>query len=301
MIIRQSVYAGTLLLMIGNVWGQSNGQVDAIETIGESAVNGSLIDRRLELERRTYDNPFVITPHRPTYILPISYTDDPDPGGNPLMDQMEMKFQFSFKIPLVLDLFGDAGGSLAFGYTQRSYWQAFNDEESSPFRETNHEPEIMLGFLNNYTIPFTGFKNRLIVVGLNHQSNGRSEPQSRSWNRLYLDMIMENEDIYLSFKPWWRIPESESTDNNADIDEYMGRFELRGILYDNDERTYGFMIRNNLHSDENRGALQLDWTFPIAGRLDGYFQYFNGYGESLIEYDRYQRRYSVGVMLTNWL
>ncbi len=262
----------------------------------------SAIDRRMALEWEISDNPFAITPHRPTYVLPLSYNtrinDTPYESTDPGLaaEHNEIKFQFSFKVPLVKGLlFGE--GFLSFGYTQQSYWQAYSGNYSSPFRETNHEPELLLSLPIRYQV--FGLDGRAVGLSLNHQSNGRSEPLSRSWNRVMLEFILEKDDFYMSLKPWWRVPESEENDDNPDIKNYMGNFELRGLKLYRDH-SLGIMLRNNLQSD-NRGAVQLDYTFPIQKRLNGYVQIFNGYGESLIDYDHYSNRIGVGIMLTNWL
>lgn len=67
---------------------------------------------------------------------------------------------------------------LLLGYTTRSWWQVYNDDEnvSSAFRETNYEPEV---FLRHYGGPeFLGGRIAGFDIGLNHQSNGRGEAQS---------------------------------------------------------------------------------------------------------------------------
>jgi phospholipase A1 len=275
----------------------TSASVDAQETSSDSA-----IDRRMALEWEISDNPFAITPHRPTYLLPLSYNSrindapyaETDPGLAAEHD--EIKFQLSFKVPLVKGLiFGK--GFLSFGYTQQSYWQAYSGNYSSPFRETNHEPELLFSLPIRYRV--FGLDGRTVGLSLNHQSNGRSEPLSRSWNRVMAEFSLEKNDFYMSFKPWWRVPESEESDDNPDIEDYLGNFELRGLKLYRDH-SLGIMLRNNLQSD-NRGAVQLDYTFPIKKRLNGYVQFFNGYGESLIDYDHYSNRIGVGVMLTNWL
>ena len=92
------------------------------------------------------------------------------------LQDIEAKFQLSFKTKFAENVFGD-NGDVWMGYTQSSRWQVYNGENSRPFRETNYEPEVMLVFRNNYRIG--GWNGRLAGIGINHQSNGRSDPLSR--------------------------------------------------------------------------------------------------------------------------
>jgi outer membrane phospholipase A len=67
-------------------------------------------------------------------------------------------------------------------YTQRSFWQFYNFADSAPFHETDFEPELLLNVRTKYR--FLGFRGCFNNAGLNHQSNGRAEPLSRSWIRV---------------------------------------------------------------------------------------------------------------------
>jgi phospholipase A1 len=262
----------------------------------------SALERRMTLETQTEANRFVITPHKPNYLLPFTYNSRQRQDYAEL-DKAEVKYQLSFKLPLSDDLFG-SGGKLAFGYTQISFWQLYNKRISSPFRETDYEPELMLTFAQEKHL--LGFINRLTTFGINHQSNGRSVPESRSWNRLYVQFTAERDNLYLIFKPWYRLPENAKTtpqdsrgDDNPDIQDYLGHGELTA-MYLFGHRTLAVMWRSNFQS-AHRGALQVDWSEPLQGKLRGYVQYFNGYGESLIDYNRSSHRLGIGVMLTDWL
>lgn len=61
-------------------------------------------------------------------------------------------------------------------------------------------------------------------MGYNHDSNGRSDPTSRSWNRLYTRLMAENGNWLVEVKPWYVIG---STDDNPDITKYMGYYQLK--------------------------------------------------------------------------
>jgi len=273
-------------------------------TKSSKTIKETHIERRLYLEKSARDNPFVFSVHKPNYILLFAHNDKTNeapfanqfPSEDTSMDDTEVKFQISAKFPLAVDLF-EGRGDVYFAYTNRSFWQLYNDN-SGPFRETNHEPEVFLTLKNDWKL--LGFTNTFINIGIVHQSNGRAATLSRSWNRIYASFVFERDNIVIGFKPWYRIPEDESDDDNPDIEDYMGNFELTGI-YKYDQHTFSAMLRNNLKSDDNRGAIQIDWSFPLTKHVNGYIQYFNGYGESLIDYNYDQESIGIGFALTSWI
>ena len=66
-------------------------------------------------------------------------------------------------------------------------------------------------------------------------------------------------------------------------------------------RYFSMRLRNNLRTKNNYGAVEMEWNFPITNRVKGFFQYFEGYGESLIEYDHYQKRIGFGFKVSDYL
>jgi phospholipase A1/A2 len=264
-----------------------------------AAQEGGIWDKRIEADARR--GSFTLTARKPNYILvsamqapnnaPYQFTGSPD-----RLENQEIKFQLSFQTKMGDDLVG-GNGDLWFGYTQLSYWQLFNSAVSAPFRETNYEPEVYFSWLSGYDLG--GLKLRAANLGLVHQSNGRAEPLSRSWNRVFADFQLVRGDFALSFKPWLRIKEDPQEDNNPGITDYLGNYELR-LLYHWRGQVFSFMGRNLLDSDGRYNA-ELAWSFPITGKLRGMVQWYNGYGESLIDYNYKMNRLGVGVMLTDWL
>ncbi|MCP3687763.1 MAG: phospholipase A, partial [Gammaproteobacteria bacterium] len=116
----------------------------------------------------------------------------------------------------------------------------------------------------------------------------------------YARFVFEKNDLAFAFQPWYRIKEDEEKDNNPDIEDYMGNFEFTAA-YKLNRHDFSLMLRNSLKFGESRGATQIDWRFPIHERMSGYLQWFNGYGESLIDYNHHVNSVGVGVSLTGWL
>lgn len=270
--------------------------------------NVSLLDRRWELSEESKLGAWNIRAYQPVYLLPVFWTSNKNEfpsSPNPVntvdekqnLTSSEAKFQLSLKTKAWENIFGN-NGDLWLGYTQSSRWQVYNSEESRPFRETNYEPEASLMFRTNYEI--LGLNARLLGVTLNHQSNGRSDPLSRSWNRVIFNLGFEKDNFALMLRPWYRVEEDAKDDNNPDIKDYIGRGDLTAF-YRKGDNEFSLMLRHSLKGgDRSNGAVQFDWAFPITGKLRGHFQLFDGYGESLIDYNHKATYVGLGVSLMNW-
>ncbi|MGB1091301.1 MAG: phospholipase A [Oceanobacter sp.] len=271
----------------------------------------ALIDRE-RVESIAAHSPYVLLPHRPNFFLPFTYVNKPNEqvlnrqaeyyglDRNAQLEYWEMMMQFSIKYQLMTGLLTKLD-RIEIGYTNRSFWQAYNSAMSRPFRETNHEPEIIYSW--SPSIQFLDAAS----IAFNHHSNGQTGPLSRSWNRVIFNAASFRSFGAWSVTAWWRIPETNKSDpedpsdnDNPDIQDYLGYGELNYL------RTLGksnvhVRLRNNFDWEQNRGAIELNYSFPLTKRVKGYLYFFNGYGESLIDYDHYQRRIGLGFKLSDWI
>lgn len=292
-----------LLCALPFVAAQVNAQEET-DTPPPDPVTESTLEQaetRRELERESERNPLAITVYRRNYLLPWTYNTNPNQSdfdaisGNGDADKAEVKYQISLKVNVIDNLFGN-NGDLYFAYTQRSWWQAYNSEASSPFRETNYEPEAFISF-DNYS-SFLGWTNVQNRVGFAHQSNGQSQPLSRSWNRLYADFVFQRGNWALSVAPHWRVPESDDEDDNPDLDDYIGYGDITVVRAFGDQEL-SLLVRGN-PAEHHYGA-QIDYTFPLAGKVRGHIQYYDGYGESLVDHDQDVQRIGLGFSLNTFL
>jgi len=268
----------------------------------------SLLDSRWELSPDSKLGTYNVRGYKPVYVMPGFGTDDqnespqsPNPDNTVStpehLDDVEAKFQISLKTKVWEGVFGDAG-DLWIAYTQSSRWQLYNKAESRPFRETNYEPEALLAFDTHYEV--LGWQGRLLGIGVNHESNGRSNPLSRGWNRVIADVGFERDGWTVMVRPWWRIDEPPENDDNPDISDYMGRGDVQ-IVHERGRQEFGLMLRHSLRGgDRSHGAAQLTWSFPMGGNFRGYLELFSGYGESMIDYNHNATYVGLGVSLLDW-
>lgn len=277
-------------------------QIASPQAAGASSPLLSALSRHWELDDAAKQGAFLFRPHRSNHFLPLKYSSRPNNApfqGNLVqpdlgLDALEAELQLSFKIKAIEGVLGHDDLDLWFGYTATSFWQAYNNDISAPFRETNYEPEVMLVLRTEGE--FAGFRWRFLNLGFVHESNGRSATLSRSWNRAYAQFGFERGNLAVLVRPWYRLPETDGVDDNPDIEDYLGYGDLQ-LVYRKGRNAYSLLLRNNLKAD-NHGALKLNWSFPLYGRLKGYAQYFNGYGESLIDYKHRQQTFGLGISLT---
>ncbi len=287
---------------------QCEKQLTSYNTIAKDGKEVPVVTARIQEDREHVLQPFTLMAHRPNYLLgavnnSAGFNSEPFRAAFNEPDlswgDTEVQFQLSIKFPLLVDLFNDTMDIYA-AYTQRAFWQVYHSSGSAQFRENNYEPEVWVQFTPDWKL--FGFRNASNSIGLVHQSNGRGGTLERSWNRVFAWFTVEREDLALSFRPWYRIPENSSDDDNPDITDYLGHFELYAS-YKWKEHVFSMMSRNNLESGFEKGALELSWSIPLGDwpYLKGYVQYFTGYGRDLIDYNNYSNTIGVGISLTDWL
>lgn len=289
-----------LLVALLNVYLSAQAQPDN----NVAVVNNepSAVEQRVKSEKKTASDPYVINFYKPTYIMPFYYTGSPynsiyenNTPDNETINKAEVKYQLSFKVPIWSNIFC-SHTSLFFAYTQLSYWQLYNN--SAFFRETDYEPEFFFANEINHRL-YKNWDLNFINLGFVHQSNGFGGDMERTWNRIYLNAITSVGDWMINIKPWYIIHDGGMEEHNPDIGDYLGYGEVL-VGYKYHHQVFTIQVRN-LIENSKRATAELSWSFPLTKHLNGYVQFFTGYGQSLIEYDHHTNSAGIGIALSNWL
>lgn len=279
-----------------------------VATIDTGRASSGMV-KAWELSQNDKRDSFIVRTYKPNFILPVHVTSNvnrtpnspthPDGGNYPDYSPAEVKLQLSLRAKVAEDLFLP-GANLWVAYTQRSLWQVWDSLDSSPFRSTDYQPEAI------YVVPVPekfgmlpfGVNLRMLQLGVAHQSNGQSDPLSRSWNRVYLGAGFERGDFGLLFRTNQRL-RVQNNDDNRDIVEFVGRNEIE-MGWSQGVSTVNLTWRTNFSALE-RGSLQLDWTYPVFADqplgLRWYAQLFTGYGETMLDYNHKQTSIGFGLSL----
>lgn len=225
-----------------------------------------------------------LSTHKPMFILPATFSPDYDGP------ETEVVFTISAKAQLFRSRF-------YFGYSQRSFWQVYDGDRSRPFRETDYNPELFY----RLTPDPKKYDYWGADIGLEHESNGQDVPLSRSWNRVYFAPFRAKGKSLLYIKAWYRLPEDEKKtpddpkgDDNPDIDDHYGYGEVHFQRQIGKGQVIHSMFR--LNPETGHGALNVNYTIPSGdGSVFYQFYLWQGYGESLLDYNDSVTRVGLGI------
>ncbi|MFZ3071754.1 MAG: phospholipase A [Thermodesulfobacteriota bacterium] len=226
------------------------------------------------------DGKITLRSHKPVYFI--------------VLDNKDVKFEISFKVKLASDY------GFYFGYTQKSFWDLF--EKSSPFRESNYNPEIFWEAREGSSVE-NGFGMGRTLIGVEHESNGMGGEESRSWNRVYVEQRVsynppsfdnktKKDFLIFSLKLW---PVVQAGEENKDITDYQGYGELSAEV---NVLPVRFFVKARKGTRSDAGSVESSLAMDIPSlNVYPFVQYWYGYGESLLKYDELERRWGIGVMM----
>lgn len=267
------------------------------DTTKAKSTDKTVLEQEVQAQNRAENHPNLINLYKPTYVLPFYQTNNPyqsiyfnNTPNNQRVKKEELKAYFSFLIPIVRHIYEDRPIALNFAYSQLMYWQVY--AKSQYFRETNYEPEV---FIENYFSRYVAGQ-----IGVNHQSNGRGGELERSWNRAYLQLKFTGRKWLVQVRGWTLLAQDYSSNlHNPDIAYYLG--------YENIVLSYKWgklktsVEAQNIESGFERGFVQTSISYPILQAISVYAQFYNGYGQSLIEYNHKNTGFGIGISLNDWI
>ncbi len=251
------------------------------------------------------DGSFGLKPYKANYLLPYGYRtngvyDNYSPTGD--YRNIEAELQVSLKLDVGSGLFG-LNEKYYLSYTHKAFWQIYIN--SSPFRETTYNPEAFVVFPIEDKDSFLNMKS--IKVAYAHRSNGQGSNegvstvvstqsyntgnQSRSMNYIYSEFSFQHDTLVTEFSFWIPFYETVHGTDNPDIMDYLGYTSLKFNYFLN-KHMFTLMGRGNIET--KRGAAEFTYSYPLIKDTYFYTKFFTGYGESLIDYNNYVTKFSIG-------
>ena len=191
---------------------------------------------------------------------------------------------------------------LYLAYSQTSIWAL--GTSSKPFYDSSYRPSAF--FLDDDVSqwPFRDWSRLGFQAGLEHESNGKDAADSRSMNTIFVRPTFTLpfwKDYFVSFAP--KLYDYIEKEDNPDIAEYRGHGDYLIKVGKVDGLQLATTLRKGTSKDPY--SAQFDLSYPLKtatfGNLGGYLhlQFFDGYGESLLDYNRHVRpQFRIGLMIT---
>ena len=176
-------------------------------------------------------------------------------------------------------------------YTQKTFWNVF--EKSLPMRDLNFNPGIGISkpFFNK-----DRYVGKLTLL-IEHESNGRDGKDSRSWNRISFSGSTLIDDWLMVHAKFW-IPIIDGQ-NNRDILKYAGVFQS-GVVVTTPNKKFGFaltLVKRGNRKIDLKTIFEFNWLYHRKSNQYFFVQYYNGYGESLLDYNVFHSRLRAGIVI----
>ncbi|MCM1347850.1 MAG: phospholipase A [Firmicutes bacterium] len=235
--------------------------------------------------KRAFDNQPYFGLYKDNYFifgLPI--------GEKPTRKNSNVKFQISFAQRLTKSVLPWDTYLFLF-YTQKVFWNVL--EKSLPMTDLNFNPGI--GLVKPLFV-----KNRFIgklMLLVEHESNGKDGVKSRSWNKISLGAnIMIDPNFIVHGKVWLPIIDGGE---NRDILNYAGIYQMGTQFYTPDRR-FGAavtLVKRKGWALNYNTIIELNYRLFKSENQYLFAQYYNGYGEGLLEYKRFHSMFRVGIVI----
>lgn len=217
------------------------------------------------------------------------FTVGTTPFRKPTSTNSDVKFQISLSIRLTNAVL-PWNSFLFLFYTQKTFWNVF--QNSMPMHDLNFNPGI------GWSKPFFNkgrYAGKLTML-VEHESNGRDGLDSRSWNRVsFYGSTIIDDWLMVHAKFWIPIIDGE---NNRDILKYCGIYKS-GVVVTTPNKKFSFgltMVKRSGWNLNFNTILEASWKVHEKSNLNLFAQYYNGYGESLLDYNQFHSRLRVGIV-----
>ncbi len=174
-------------------------------------------------------------------------------------------------------------------YTQKSFWDIY--QNSSPFSENNYNPGITLMRPKIINHQLRG----IATLSVEHESNGLDSINSRSWNYIAVSWIyFYNPNIWAQIKIWrgWL------AEDNDDLYDYRG-YGLAALNYKSKNERFWATLLINPRASFGAANTTMELNYKLTKKSNQYLfaQWYNGYGENLVDYNKYTSMVRVGICI----
>lgn len=214
----------------------------------------------------------------------------PPIGSKPTTANTNVKFQISIAQKLTKSTL-PWGTYLYLYYTQKVFWNVL--QNSMPMTDLNFNPGV--GLVKPIFV-----KNRFLgklFMTLEHESNGRDSIQSRSWERISFGASVMVDPNFVVFGKFW-IPIIDGV-NNKDILKYCGIYQVGWTFQTNNKKLQcSVNLVKRLGNIFNfNTTVEVAYRFSTKSNQYLFAQYYNGYGEGLLDYKKFHSQLRIGIVI----